>query len=139
MKTISDDKIQMIWKCQSISETEVEHSGDEKGEVAISPTFYEENGTPMCMCGDDMKYLRTEIKVNKEDMLKELRVHAFDAQEVAKAISKEHLTHQASIISNLIAIVSEYHEQAQFVDGRNQAAVEASKKVAGLNTFIPYI
>ena len=33
-----------------------------ENEIAIPPTFYEENGTPMCACGEDMTYLRTEIR-----------------------------------------------------------------------------
>ena len=56
-KTIPDADVRHICQCE-----------DEKCDcgrpcVEISPTFYTENGTPMCECGDDMVYVRTEIRM----------------------------------------------------------------------------
>lgn len=55
-KTIPDDKVCLVWK-----------SGDcGCGKTAeVPPTFFEENGTPLCDCGDDMVYVRTEIKIKE--------------------------------------------------------------------------
>jgi len=51
---IADNKIQMIWKCSECA-----------NQVSIPPTFYENNGTPICdgngCGGEDMVYVRTEI------------------------------------------------------------------------------
>jgi len=59
---VPDNQIFMVWACDaSHSDEDTEHSGDENGEISVSPDFFEENGTPMCMCGEDMIYLRTEV------------------------------------------------------------------------------
>ena len=52
MKTIKDSDVLMIW------------TDEETGvEIAVNPDWYQENGTPVCPeSGDDMLYVRTEIK-----------------------------------------------------------------------------
>lgn len=49
-KTIADSKIRHIWA-----------NSDGTGETAISPDYYQDNGTPTNDDGDDMIYVRTEI------------------------------------------------------------------------------
>ncbi len=61
-KTIKDDRVIHVWKCLSCDE-----------EAHVTPTFYEESGTPVCSgelshkdrgCdGDDMTYVKTMIRV----------------------------------------------------------------------------
>lgn len=56
-KTVSDMDVRHVWKgaCGC-------HPG-KKDVVRLSPAWYEENGTPICSeCGDDMEYVKTEIK-----------------------------------------------------------------------------
>ena len=53
---IKDDCIFHVWKCNECA-TKVE----------VTPDFYEENGTPVCVdCGNDMAYCRTEIEIPTE-------------------------------------------------------------------------
>lgn len=52
---ISDDKVRHIWKCEN-EDCDV---GDPSTE--IEPSYYTNNGTPVCDCGEDMVYIRTEI------------------------------------------------------------------------------
>jgi hypothetical protein len=53
---IKDDCIFHVWKCNEC-DTKVE----------VTPDFYEENGTPVCLdCSDDMTYCRTEIEIPTE-------------------------------------------------------------------------
>jgi hypothetical protein len=59
---IDDSRIRHVWvKDQS------DDCGDTCHEVFLSPSFYQENGTPICMCGEDMVYSHTEIKEIIED------------------------------------------------------------------------
>jgi hypothetical protein len=51
---IADDNIRMLWKCQ-----EEDCCGGE--DCTVNPTFYQENGTPICSVGNDMDYIKTEI------------------------------------------------------------------------------
>lgn len=51
---INDRDVRHVWKCQCGCDTK---------KIAISPDFYEENGTPICNSGVDMIYVRTEISV----------------------------------------------------------------------------
>lgn len=53
-KALPDKNVQHIWKDTATGE-----------EFAVSPTFYQENGTPIDDEGDDCEYLRTEI-INEE-------------------------------------------------------------------------
>ena len=55
-KKIEDSKVRHLWECQ---DEECENSEV----VMVNPTFYEENGTLVCYCGEDMRYIRTEIKI----------------------------------------------------------------------------
>jgi len=49
---IPDDSIEMLWSCNDNGET-----------VKVSPTFYEEKGTPICpTCWEDMDYVLTKYK-----------------------------------------------------------------------------
>ena len=49
--TISDSAVRHVWRNKETLE-----------EITVPPTFYEENGTPMTGDGDDMEYVRTEVK-----------------------------------------------------------------------------
>jgi hypothetical protein len=57
---ISDDKIRHIWNpdkgCIEDPTCEVETT-------IVSPTFYQDNGTPCCGCGTDMIYSHSELEV----------------------------------------------------------------------------
>ena len=52
---IDDDKVYHVWKCSN-GKCEDEY---------VNPTFYQDNGTPVCECDDDMIYDRTEIETEK--------------------------------------------------------------------------
>ena len=52
-ETIKDDKIRHIWECEN----------NKCDSVYIEPSWYADNGTPICNCGDDMIYSHTEIKI----------------------------------------------------------------------------
>lgn len=48
---ISDDNIANHWKCPECGEA-----------VTITPDFYQNNGTPMCIeCDEDMEYTHSEV------------------------------------------------------------------------------
>ena len=53
---VEDNKVLAVWvpTCDGNCEQEP---------VEISPDFYEENGTPICMCGCDMRYSHTIVEV----------------------------------------------------------------------------
>ena len=51
MKKINDSDVVSVWTCH-----------DCLIDVEISPTFYEDNGTPMCKCGRDMSYSETKVR-----------------------------------------------------------------------------
>ena len=56
-KKISDSQVRHIWKCTK--------KGCEDGNPVahIDPSFYEENGEPMCYtCGRVMTYMGTEVE-----------------------------------------------------------------------------
>lgn len=53
--TIPDDQVVTVWKCE---EEDCPHND----ECCYSPKWHDENGTPSCHCGVDMKYQRTEIR-----------------------------------------------------------------------------
>ena len=58
---IDDSKIRMIWACDD-AECDSKEMIRGGSEVEIEPSFYQNNGTPVCECGSDMVYVRTEIK-----------------------------------------------------------------------------
>lgn len=48
---IDDNKIRHVWRCAECED-----------EVNIEPSWYQNNGTPVCSdCDTDMEYLHTEI------------------------------------------------------------------------------
>lgn len=55
-QTIDDKKIRHRWECPECDNI-----------VYVSPWFYSENGTPMCIyCSDqDMEYISTQIDIEK--------------------------------------------------------------------------
>ena len=56
-KEIPDDKVRLIWECTCKN---CNCPWDEW--IEVSPTFFQDNGTPQCECGCDMDYVKTEIK-----------------------------------------------------------------------------
>lgn len=54
-KKISDDSLRHIWKCTD------EDCECDKVDCVIYPDWYQDNGTPICECGIDMEYIRTEV------------------------------------------------------------------------------
>lgn len=56
-KTVEDKNVRMVWCCDDPDCTE---DKDER-EITVDPSFYMNNGEPMCGCGQDMIYLRTEV------------------------------------------------------------------------------
>lgn len=56
-KVADDSSVRHVWACQD--ET-CQRCGKE---VTVEPSFYQENGEPICgECGQDMRYLRTEVR-----------------------------------------------------------------------------
>ena len=53
--TIEDSKVRHVWRCDD------GECQDQGKEIDVAPTFYADSGTPMCECGLDMEYVRTEI------------------------------------------------------------------------------
>jgi len=47
---VNDEKIKMLWRCSECKE-----------EANVNPSFYQDNGTPMCEEGEDMDYIETNI------------------------------------------------------------------------------
>jgi len=54
-KEVPDNVVRFVWKCTE------EDCDCEKVDCIIEPDWYQCNGTPMCECGEDMKYIRTEV------------------------------------------------------------------------------
>jgi len=55
---IHDNQVRHVWTADC-SDKDCENDGST---LNISPTFYEENGTPICaFCGEDYIYSHTEI------------------------------------------------------------------------------
>ncbi len=55
--TVKDEDIRHIWA--------PDESPDGQNEISVSPSWYAENGTPVdAKTGDDMSYVRTEMKVS---------------------------------------------------------------------------
>jgi len=50
---VSDSNVRHIWKCPLCKHGEP---------IDLPPNWYQDNGTPLCECGEDMEYLYTEIK-----------------------------------------------------------------------------
>ena len=79
--------------------------------------------------------------IKPEDITRELRGYGSNATEraemLANAIRKEHRTHQANIVRNLLTVLINLSEAP--TDLRNQAAIDACSKVKELDIGIPYI
>ena len=59
---IDNDAVRHIWKCED--KDCIDQHGEENH--AVSPDYYEQNGTPFCSnCDNDMIYVRTEINTNR--------------------------------------------------------------------------
>lgn len=54
-RKIADNKVLHIWKKEN------DHTCHSPKEVTVSPNWYQDNGTPICGCGEDMVYSHTEI------------------------------------------------------------------------------
>ena len=54
---VVDSDVQMTWKCEE------EDCPEGNPEVTVYPTFYQDNGTPMCGCDSDMVYQYTEVEM----------------------------------------------------------------------------
>jgi len=54
--TVANQNIRHLWACNN------QECDQGNPSVYISPTFYENNGTPVCDCDEDMVYSRTEVK-----------------------------------------------------------------------------
>jgi hypothetical protein len=53
---VKDIHIRHLWACK---DEECKETNCNTAEV--SPDWYEQNGTPICRCGQDMAYVKTEI------------------------------------------------------------------------------
>jgi len=50
-KKIKDSNVEHFWICPTC-----------KDKLSVNPTFYQDNGTPMCTdCDEDMEFLHTKI------------------------------------------------------------------------------
>ena len=55
---IEDRKVRMIWECKNAL---CEEDLDER-KADVYPSFYQANGIPMCMCGEDMDFIETQVE-----------------------------------------------------------------------------
>jgi hypothetical protein len=56
-RKVENRRVRHTWKCEADGCEATEN------EVTVYPTFYEDNGTPVCECGCDMKYAYTEVDI----------------------------------------------------------------------------
>ena len=56
---------------------------------------------------------------------------------ISNEITKEHKTHQANVVRNMLHILAELADSP--TDPRNEKAVELCQKIKELDKFIPYI
>jgi hypothetical protein len=54
-KRINENNVRIIWRCTD------EDCDCNKYDCIIDPSWHEDNGTPVCQVGQDMKYVRTEV------------------------------------------------------------------------------
>ena len=55
-QTVPDNRVLHVWACP-------DEDCEQKDEpYEFSPTFYQENGTPVCSCGVDMTYRHTVVE-----------------------------------------------------------------------------
>ena len=75
-----------------------------------------------------------------DEFINEFRVTRIDAEVVASQISRQHRTHQASIIRNMLEVVAEYGKTHRGTDARNEVAVEIAVKIGSMEgNYIPYV
>ena len=56
-KKIDDKNVLHVWEKADSDDCE-----ENVGKVKIPPSWYENNGTPICDCGEDMAYSHTLVK-----------------------------------------------------------------------------
>jgi hypothetical protein len=56
-KEIKDDCVRTVWKKAEDDDCECELE-----KIIVSVTFFQDNGTPLCDCGEDLEYSHTEIR-----------------------------------------------------------------------------
>ena len=54
---VKDADILNVWECHN----EDCNAPPAQRRAEVEPTFYEENGTPLCECGTDMSYVHTLV------------------------------------------------------------------------------
>jgi hypothetical protein len=54
-KEVPDHAVRHIWKCTA------EDCDHDNQEAIISPDFYQDSGTPVCECDNDMEYICTQV------------------------------------------------------------------------------
>ena len=58
---VSDNSVYHVWKCKEHFDKDGNHPI-----VEVHPSFYEENGTPICnVCGEDMSFVETLLSVSE--------------------------------------------------------------------------
>jgi hypothetical protein len=55
---VPDSDILNVWECQY----EYCNAPPKERRVEVDPTFYNDNGTPLCECGTDMSYVHTLVR-----------------------------------------------------------------------------
>lgn len=65
---IPDTCVQSVWK-----KAEDDDCGQGPETVTLPPTWYEENGTPICQCGQDMVYSHTAVRAPADEVLEKIR------------------------------------------------------------------
>lgn len=96
-KTIDDADVRHIWA-----------NPDGTNETAIDPTFYAENGTPLCDDDDeehggaDMIYVRTEVKTNDSIIMKAARfAGAAHHGQTRKQTNAPYITHPGRVAARV--------------------------------------
>lgn len=59
-KKINDCKVLCFWK-----KADTDDCQESEDIISVTPDWYEQNGTPICSCGEDMVYSHTEIVVEE--------------------------------------------------------------------------
>jgi len=61
---VENRRVRHIWRCNADDCTHADRDNLRVfHDTTINPTFYEHSGTPVCECGCDMKYVRTEVDI----------------------------------------------------------------------------
>lgn len=87
-KKVPDDSVKTVWTCPHEDCT---RHGQEK---TVGPAFFEDSGTPICdECGDDLKYLRTEVRLPGAGVAKVAAVLAHALEDVMASEGGEPTTY----------------------------------------------